>query len=95
MLQKPLVGQVILIVEASPSHSDTPHSVELRWMSDQPDVETSPENTRHSQQTDFHSRGRIRTRISSKSEVANLRLGRASLGFGPRCEWEDNSKVDL
>jgi hypothetical protein len=36
-----LVGQGLLIIEASRSHSDTPHSVGLLWTSDQPDAETS------------------------------------------------------
>jgi hypothetical protein len=35
------VGQGLLIVEDSWSHSDTPHSVGLLWTSDQTDVETS------------------------------------------------------
>jgi hypothetical protein len=35
------VGQGLLIIEASRSHSDTPHSVGLLWTSDQPDAETS------------------------------------------------------
>jgi len=39
--QQPLVGPVFLIIESSRSHSDTPHSVGLLWMSDQPDAETS------------------------------------------------------
>jgi hypothetical protein len=37
----PLVGQGLLVIEASRSHPDTPHSVELLWTSDQPDAETS------------------------------------------------------
>ena len=41
MAQQPLFGQGLLIIEASQSHSDTPHSVELLWASDQPDPETS------------------------------------------------------
>ena len=36
-----IVGQGLLIVEASRSHSDTPHSVGLLWTSDQPDAETA------------------------------------------------------
>ena len=40
MAQQPLVGQGLLIIEASISHSDTPHSVRLLWMSDQPDAST-------------------------------------------------------
>jgi hypothetical protein len=39
--QQPPVGQGPLIIEASRSHSDTPHSVGLLWSSDQPDAETS------------------------------------------------------
>jgi hypothetical protein len=38
--QQPLVGQGLLIIEASRSHSDTPHSVGLLWKSDQPDAKT-------------------------------------------------------
>ena len=40
MAQQPVIDQGLLIVEASRSHSDTPHSVGLRT-SDQPDAETS------------------------------------------------------
>ena len=39
--QQPLLGQDLLSLEASRSHSDTPHSVGLLWTSDQPDAETS------------------------------------------------------
>jgi hypothetical protein len=41
MAQQPLVGQGLLIIKASQSHSATPHSVGLLWTSDQPDAETS------------------------------------------------------
>ena len=37
----PLVGQRLLLIESSQSHSDTPHSVGLLWTTDQPDAETS------------------------------------------------------
>jgi hypothetical protein len=40
MAQQPLVGQGLLIIEVSRSHSDTPHSVGLLWTSDQPDAVT-------------------------------------------------------
>jgi hypothetical protein len=40
MTQQPLVGQGLLVIEASRSHSDTLHSVGLLWTSDQPDAET-------------------------------------------------------
>jgi hypothetical protein len=39
MVQQPLVGQGLLIIEASRSYSDTPHSVGLLSTSDQPDAE--------------------------------------------------------
>jgi len=41
MAQQSLVGQDLLIMDASRSHSDTPHSVELLWTSDQSGAETS------------------------------------------------------
>jgi len=41
MAQQPPVGQGLRFVEDSLSHSDTPHSVELLWTSDQPDAETT------------------------------------------------------
>jgi hypothetical protein len=39
--RQPPVGQGLLIIEASRSHSDTPHSVGLLWAGDQPEAETS------------------------------------------------------
>jgi hypothetical protein len=41
LAQQPLVGQGLLIIEASRSYSDTPHSVGLLWTSDQSDADTS------------------------------------------------------
>jgi len=41
MAQQPLVGQDLLIFQASRSHSDTAQSVGLICTSDQPDAETS------------------------------------------------------
>jgi len=39
--QQPLVGQGLLIMDDSWSHSDTPHSVGPLWTSHEPDAETS------------------------------------------------------
>jgi hypothetical protein len=39
--QQSLLGQGVLVIEASRSHSDTPHSVGLLWTTDQPDAKTS------------------------------------------------------
>jgi len=41
MAQQPPVVQGLLTIEAPRSHSDTPHSVRLLRISDQPDAETS------------------------------------------------------
>ena len=41
MAQQPLVGQGLLVIEASRSHSDTTHLVGLLWTRDQSDAETS------------------------------------------------------
>jgi len=61
MAQQPLVGQSLLIIEASRLHPDTLLSVGLLWTSDQPDAETSTwQHT--SQETDIDVHGRIRTR---------------------------------
>ena len=41
MIQQPLEGQGVLVIEALRSDSlETPHSVELLWTSDQPDAES-------------------------------------------------------
>ena len=38
IVQQSLVGQGLLVIEASQSYSDTPHSVVLLWTSDQPNA---------------------------------------------------------
>jgi len=40
MAQQPPVSQGLLIIETSRSHSVTPQSVRILWMSYQPDTET-------------------------------------------------------
>jgi hypothetical protein len=62
-------GQALLIIKASHSHSDTPHSVGLFWTSDQPVAETTWQHTT-SQETDIHAPGRIRTGKFSKQAAA-------------------------
>jgi hypothetical protein len=55
-------------------HTDTQHSVGLLWTRNQPIAETLPDNTQHSQATDIHAPGRIRTRKPNKQAAADLRL---------------------
>ena len=73
------VGQGRLIIEASRSHPDIPHSVELLRTSDQPDTETSTwQHT--SLTTDIHASSAIRTRNPRKRAAADPRLR-------PRGHW--------
>jgi len=70
-----LIGQGLLIVEASRSYSDTPHSVGLLRTIDRPVAETFlPNNTQQSQDKDIHAPGGIRTRNPSERAAADLRL---------------------
>ena len=48
MLQQPLLGQGILLIEALRLHAETPHLVGLLWTSDQPFQRPPPDNTQHS-----------------------------------------------
>ena len=41
MMQQPRMGQNLLTIQASRSHSDTPQSVTLLWTGDQPVTESS------------------------------------------------------
>jgi hypothetical protein len=75
MVQQPLVGQGLLIIEATRSHSDTPH---IRQDSSgrviSPTQKSVPDNKQHSQETDTHAPGGIRTRSPSKRTAEDLRL---------------------
>ena len=81
MVQEPLVGQGLLIIEDSRSHSDTPQSVELLWPSDQPDAETFPDNTQHSRQTSKPPSGFESAIPAGQRPQINL-LDRAAIGIG-------------
>ena len=81
MAQQAPVGQGLLIVEASRSHSDTPQSVGFLWTSDQPDAETS--TSQHPALTrDIHVLSGIRTRNHSKRAAADPRF---------KTEWSPES----
>jgi hypothetical protein len=72
----------ILIVEASRSYSDTPHSVGLLWTSDQPEAETCTQHTtlkreRHPWPVE------IRTHNPSKRVAADPRLRPRGHQYGP------------
>ena len=79
MAPQPPVGQNLLIIEASRSHSDTPHTlIGLLWTSDQPNAETSTWPLT----TDRHPcPGGIRTRNPNRWAAADPRLR-------PRGHWD-------
>jgi hypothetical protein len=59
MARQPIVGQGLLIVKASRSHSETSHSIGLLWTSDQPDADTANYTTynTHKRQTSIFPAG--------------------------------------
>jgi len=59
VVRQPLVELGLLSVEASRSHSATPHTVVLLWTRDRPVAETCtvPHGTQHSQQTSMTLKG--------------------------------------
>ena len=76
IVQQIPVSQGLLIIEASRSHSDTPHSVELLWTSDQPVAETS--TRKHTTlRTDVHGHGGIQTPQSQQAS-----------GLRPHGHWD-------
>jgi hypothetical protein len=82
---QPLVGQGLLIIEASRSHSDTPHSVALLWTSDQPDRLRDTPIWQHSNETDFHAPpppGGFEPTIPASKRPQTHALGPAITGIG-------------
>jgi hypothetical protein len=71
--EQPLVGQGVLIIEASLSNSDTPHSTGLIWTSDRSDAVTA---TWHhtALRINIHAPGGIQTRNLSKRATADPHL---------------------
>ena len=87
MGQQPPIGQGLLIIEASQSHSDTPQSVGLLRTSDQLVAETSTCTTHstHNRQTSMLPIG-IRTHNLSRRAAADPRLR-------PRGHWDQRYNV--
>jgi len=75
------VGQGLLMMEASLSHSDMPYSIGCPSMSDQPYAKTLHLRSHNTHKRDTHVSGRIRTRYRSKREATWPRLR-------PRGLWE-------
>jgi len=80
--QQPLVGQILLIIKASRSHSATLHSVELLWASDQPhaiDLYLTKHDT-YKRQTSIISAGFEPTFLVSEGPHTHA-LGRSATGI--------------
>jgi hypothetical protein len=77
MAQEPLVGQGLLIIEASP------HSVGLLWSNDQPNAETSTtwQHNTHTRQTSMPSAG-FEPEIPASERPQTHALDRAATGIG-------------
>ena len=78
----PPVGQGLLLIQASLSHSGTPHSVGLLWTRDRPVVETS--TLRH---TTLTKEGHPCTRRDSNPQSQQA-SGRKPTGLRPCGEWD-------
>jgi hypothetical protein len=79
MAQLPLVGRGFLVIQASRSHSDTLCRTPLDEWSDR--RRYTYLITQHSQETDIHAPGGIRTRNTSKRAATESRLR-------PRGHWD-------
>jgi hypothetical protein len=77
MTQQPLLGQGLLIIEASRSHSDTPRSVGLLLTSDKPEADIQ-----HSQDRDVIVPGGIRTRNPRSDRPQTHDFDCAATGIG-------------
>ena len=74
--------------------NDTTQSIGLLWTSDQLVAETSTCDTQHSQQTNIHTPGGIRTHNLSVRAATNLRLRRH--GHRDRHVWvHTNRKIQI
>jgi hypothetical protein len=82
MKQHPTMGQGLLIVEASRSHSDTPHTVGLLWKIERPHAQASTwqHNSTHKRHASTNLSG-IRTRNPCKWAAADWSLR-------PRGHWD-------
>jgi len=83
MAQQPLVGQGLLITEASRSQSDTSQSIRLLWTSDRPDAETCTFTTQktHKRQTPMTPAG-FEPAIPASDRPQNHALERATTAIG-------------
>ena len=75
----PLVGQGLLIIEASRSHSDKPHSQDSCERVISSTQNPLPDNTQHPQETDMHTLG-FAPAVPASERLQTNPLDRAVLG---------------
>jgi hypothetical protein len=85
MARQPLVVLGLPIVEASRSHSDTPYSVGVLWVGDQPFAETSPHDNTTAVRRDTHSMppARFEPAIQASERPQTHTLVLVATGIGP------------
>jgi len=76
------LGQGVLIIKASRSHSDRLHSVGFPWTSDGPSQRPLSTKIQRSHETDFHAQGGIRTHVPASKRPQIRALGRTDTGTG-------------
>jgi len=81
MMQKTVVGQGVLIIVVSRSHSGTTNSVGFLWTSDQPDTETftTTHNTHHRHPCQWWNSKPQSQQASDRNPTS---LERAAVGIG-------------
>jgi hypothetical protein len=85
MEQQPPASQDLLIIEASRSHSGTPHWVGLLWTSSQPVAKTA--TWHHTRQKGIHAPGAIRTRNPCERAAADPYLRLRGHWNRPTSRW--------
>ena len=87
---------LLLILEVSKSHSDTPHSLGFLWTSDRPIPETTTwKHTQHSQQTRIHAPDGIRTRNPASERPQTHALVREVTGISFQLHYINENKVHV
>ena len=93
MAQQPPVGQGLRIIQASQSHSDTPHSAGLLWMSDQPVAKTCIWQHTKFLRADVYGPGKIQHRNPRKLGAAYHALDNAANGIGSFRLFTSNDRM--
>jgi hypothetical protein len=91
MSQQPLVGQGLLIIEASRSQSYTPHSVDSSGRVISPTQRPLPDDTQNSLETDIHAPRGFEPTIPASERPQTHALDRAATGIDTR-RWLLNVK---